>query len=303
MDLSKQEKELLNNYRESIGFDPTEWANKKCKALNEYMTKNNLFGCVVGLSGGIDSAVTFMLAVRASELEQSPIKIVVPVLLPVAIIDTNSVVRAKKQCQNAKIPPFYHPIITNILDLSKSVGSEMANWYQKDTFEKTEWQPSQFAYGQLQSYIRTPILYFVTQLLSDRGNPSIVLGTGNKDEDHYLGYFCKAGDGVVDLQLINDLHKNQVFQVGKAIGVIDEILSAVPTAELWDGQTDEGELGFSYDFVEFFTMVFLPMSEQEKETFLKSLSEADNESFNKRANLCQAVHKRNAHKLKGVVNL
>ena len=59
------------------------------------------------------------------------------------------------------------------------------------------------------------------------------------DEDGYLCYFCKAGDGVVDVQLIADLHKSEVFTVGKYLEVPEDILVAPPSADLWDGQTDE----------------------------------------------------------------
>ena len=108
-----------------------------------------------------------------------------------------------------------------------------------------------FANGQLKSYMRTPINYYTAQLLSAKGYPAIVLGTGNKDEDLYLCYFCKAGDGVVDVQLISDLHKSEVFQVGRLLGVPHHILEAPPSADLWEGQTDENELG------EFFIFLFI----------------------------------------------
>lgn len=72
-----------------------------------------------------------------------------------------------------------------------------------------------FAKGQLRSYMRTPVGYYVAQLLSQNGTPCVVMGTGNYDEDGYLMYYCKAGDGVVDVQLIADLHKSEVFQVGQ----------------------------------------------------------------------------------------
>ena len=60
------------------------------------------------------------------------------------------------------------------------------------------------------------------------------------DEDGYLRYFCKAGDGVVDVQLIADLHKSEVFQVAKYLEIPEEIRVAPPSADLWEGQTDEG---------------------------------------------------------------
>eukprot|EP00957_Ditylum_brightwellii_P197159 15021551-Ditylum_brightwellii.AAC.1 len=87
------------------------------------------------------------------------------------------------------------------------------------------------------------------------------MGTGNQDEDGYLAYFCKAGDGVVDVQLISDLHKSEVYTVSKALGVPEATVVAPPSADLWDGQTDEDELGFTYDFIELFTGAYLPLDE------------------------------------------
>lgn len=104
--------------------------------------------------------------------------------------------------------------------------------------------------------MKTPVAYFVAQLLSQEGTPCIVMGTGNQDEDGYLAYFCKAGDGVVDVQLISDLHKSEVFKVGAVIGVPEDTLNAPPSADLWEGQTDEGEMGFSYDQVSPEMMLF-----------------------------------------------
>ena len=69
----------------------------------------------------------------------------------------------------------------------------------------------------------------------------------------FFFFFFFLGDGVVDIQLIGDLHKSEVFKVGRVVGVPESVLSAPPSADLWDGQTDEEELGFSYDFVELWT--------------------------------------------------
>jgi len=74
----------------------------------------------------------------------------------------------------------------------------------------------------------------------------LVLGTGNKDEDYCLGYFTKRGDGSVDLSPIGSLHKRQVRQVAKHLGVPEYLIHRVSTAGLYEGQTDEGDLGFSY---------------------------------------------------------
>ncbi|EPY26862.1 NAD+ synthase (glutamine-hydrolysing) [Strigomonas culicis] len=151
--------------------------------------------------------------------------------------------------------------------------------------------------------MRTPPGFYVAQLCSQEGIPSIVMGTGNKDEDFYLGYFCKAGDGVVDVQLISDLHKSEVFQVAAVLGVPLNTRSAAPSADLWEEQTDEDELGFPYDFVELFTGWYRVQTETAKLRFLDTLSAAAREQFERYTKACEDVHRRNAHKLSGPVNL
>ena len=123
------------------------------------------------------------------------------------------------------------------------------------------------------------------------------------DEDGYLAYFCKAGDGVVDIQLISDLHKSEVFLLGKYLQVPDSILNAKPSADLWDGQEDESELGFSYDFIEFFTGFFLNLSEKNKKKILENLTDISKNEFNNYKKKCTEIHNRNKHKLHGVINL
>lgn len=145
--------------------------------------------------------------------------------------------------------------------------------------------------------------YYVAQLLGQSGTPCIVMGTGNRDEDGYLGYFCKAGDGVVDVQLIADLHKSEVFKVGAVLGVPESILNSPPSADLWEGQTDENELGVTYDFVELYTGWYLPLPDAKKKEFLDSLDEETKKEWDHYSAICETVHRRNAHKLNGPKNL
>jgi NAD+ synthase (glutamine-hydrolysing) len=128
------------------------------------------------------------------------------------------------------------------------------------------------------------------------------MGTGNRDEDGYLLYYCKAGDGVVDVQLIADLHKSEVFAVGRHLGVPASILEAPPSADLWDGQTDEDELGFTYDFIELYQH-YLELSEADRAAFVGRLSAEGKLQFETDAAKAVAVHNRNAHKLNSPLNI
>lgn len=150
------------------------------------------------------------------------------------------------------------------------------------------------------------------------------MGTGNYDEDGYLRYFCKAGDGTVDVQLIADLHKSEVFAVGRELGVAQRysdffflltlrlmgarlffslsILVAPPTADLWEGQTDEDEMGFSYDFVEIYT-TYIKMSPAEQAKFRSSLDSASQKYLDETGDKAKKIHDRNAHKASWPLNL
>jgi NAD+ synthase (glutamine-hydrolysing) len=161
--------------------------------------------------------------------------------------------------------------------------------------------PPPFARGQLRSYMLTPVGYYVCQLLSSSGTPAIVLGTGNFDEDGYLFYFCKPGDGTTDVQLIHDLHKSEVRAAAKHLGCIESIIVAPPSADLWDGQTDEDELGFPYDFCELFTEL---LKDQAGTAAWAETLDAENKAqwLNWKAQI-EVIHKRNSHKAVWPVNL
>ena len=104
-------------------------------------------------------------------------------------------------------------------------------------------------------------------------------------------------DGVVDIQLIADLHKSEVFRAGHQLGVPNSILVAAPSADLWQGQTDEQELGFTYDCIELFTGVYLKAGPTANIQFRDSLGADAKKQFDEWAAVCEGVHRRNAHKL------
>ena len=82
-------------------------------------------------------------------------------------------------------------------------------------------------------------------------NKGIVVGTGNKVEDFGVGFYTKYGDGGVDISPIADCNKSEVWEIGKELGILNEIIEAAPTDGLWDdGRTDEGQLGFKYEDLE-----------------------------------------------------
>nr|CCD12847.1 unnamed protein product [Trypanosoma congolense IL3000] len=280
----------LEEYRKQRSFNPRTWINEKCAKLNDYMLRNKLQGCVTNVSGGVDSAVVLMLCSQAQRMENSPIVRNIGVCQPIC----SSPWALERGLENIRASGAEKVVIDQTVlhgQLSQSIEAAVGI------------EGNDFARGQLRSYMRSPAVYYVAQLYGQKGIPTIVMGTGNMDEDGYLGYFCKAGDGVVDVQLISDLHKSEVFQVARELGVPANTVEAPPSADLWDGQTDEQELGFPYDFVELYTGWFVHLSDREREEKKCLLSPEALHELETYTQMCEKVHRRNAHKLGGIVNL
>ena len=281
---------LYNYRRKQRIFSPKYFVRSKVKKFNEYLGKHNLSGAVLSVSGGIDSALTLALLKQTKELSNSNLKKIWAISQPIHSSDW-ALNRAKELCEKMDIELKVIDQTELFYNVTKLVGLA------------TGVKENKFSGGQMRSYMRTPINYYCAQLLSQEGYPTVVMGTGNMDEDGYLAYFCKAGDGVVDVQLIADLHKSEVFKCAEYLDVPMSIVKAKPSADLWEGQEDEKELGFTYDFIEFYTGVYLKMSEEYKKQFFSDLSEDSYREFNEFEEKCVAVHNRNKHKIVGVVNL
>jgi NAD+ synthase (glutamine-hydrolysing) len=281
--------EALKTVRTKRGFDVSSWVNQKCGMLNDYMKKSGLKACVVSCSGGVDSSCTLALLLHAQKMPDSPIKKILAIAQP--IHSTKSIQdRAYEVCKAMGVDIITVDQSEAHTKLSKQVSSAM-------NIPQTA-----FADGNLRSYMRTPVNYYACQLLASQGLPAIVMGTGNQDEDGYLMYFSKAGDGVCDVQLIADLHKHEVFVVGKHLGVPKSVLDAAPSADLWEGQTDENEMGVTYDFVELYTE-WLQFTDDEKRKLLDSFSPEAKQFFHENGRKIEDINRRNRHKMNCPLNL
>ena len=280
----------LAAYREARAFDPAAWVDRKTDAFNAYMQKCGLAACVTSVSGGVDSAVTLALCMAAKNKAGSPVQRVIGLCQPIHSSDW-ALRRGKENvaaCGAELVVVDQTALHTQLAGLVEGAAGI---------------EGKGFARGQLRSYMRAPTQYYTAQLVSQAGHPCIVMGTGNMDEDGFLAYFCKAGDGVVDVQLISDLHKSEVFAVGAALGVPRATLDAAPSADLWDGQTDEDELGFTYDFIELYTGQYVPLDADGRAAYCAGLGTQASAQFHAWGAKAEAVHRRNAHKIAGVVNL
>lgn len=176
-------------------------------------------GIVVGLSGGIDSALVARLARDALGPEH-----VLGVLLPDA--------------------PFPVPLLRETEGYARDLGIEFRTVpivSVEEAFRALLPELSdRVSLGNVKARIRMTVLYAVA-----RERHRLVVGTGNKSE-LLLGYFTKYGDGGVDLLPLGDLYKTDVRSIARELGLPSAILERAPTAGLWEGQTDEAELGISY---------------------------------------------------------
>jgi len=192
---------------------------KYVKRIKDAVSEAGLKGCTVGVSGGVDSAVVVALCKRA--FPENTIGISMPEKSTPKI---NSTLRAMDLCNNIDVLLVTCPLDLIIKDIPFS---------------------SSLARGNFMARIRMSILYGYAQ---ERNY--MVIGTDNRTEN-YIGYFTKYGDGGVDINPIGDLYKWEVFELAKELGLSDSIIKALPSAELWEGQTDEGEIGMRYNELDY----------------------------------------------------
>jgi NAD+ synthetase len=283
--------ELLNilfTVRQARGFNAHALLTAKVRMINAYFKEHNLSGAVIGVSGGVDSAVALGLLSRASEVAGSPIKKITAVSLPFSVdrgVSNQDIARenAIRVSRAFKVP-------CACIDLGSTLSELRTSALGATTLQSDAW-----ADGQLAAYLRTPALYYLSALLTCNGMPAIVCGTTNRDEGSYLGFFGKASDGMVDLQIVSDLHKSEVYALGEILGVPTSTLMAAPTGDVFDGRNHLEMIGVPYDFVELYTS-WLCLPEKQQERVVESLGPAAEIQFNEWAERVESMHRYNAHK-------
>lgn len=191
--------------------------------ISSKVQESGASGAVIGLSGGIDSTLTAFLTVEALGSGN-----VLGLLLPEKGITTDEDIEDAQEV--VKILGIGHKLI-EISPVLRSFSKAIPD------FDKTALP----ANGNLKARTRMCILYYHANLMR-----RMVVGTGNRTE-LLLGYFTKYGDGGVDIEPIGGLYKTQVRGLARYMGIPAGIIDKTPTAGLWKGQTDEGELGVPYE--------------------------------------------------------
>ena len=207
------------NTSEKIGFI-TNW-------IKDYADKGNFSSLVIGISGGIDSAVTSTLSARTNLKTH---------VVTMPILD-HQILNNRGNNHIEWLKRNYSNISHHHVDLSKVF----------DEFQsKLKDNSSEHGYANSQARLRMTTLYQIAA-----SNNGIVVGTGNKVEDFGIGFYTKYGDGGVDISPIADCLKTEVWDIGKELGINQEIIDAAPTDGLWtDGRTDEQQVGLSYEEIE-----------------------------------------------------
>ena len=188
---------------------------------------NKAQSLVIGISGGIDSSVSSTLSAMTG------LKTIV-LTMPIKQKENQHDLSLKHQEWLIKK---FKNVEAHTISLDKLFETFSSTLNKFD---------NEHGYANSRARLRMTTLYQVAA-----ANKGIVVGTGNKVEDFGVGFYTKYGDGGVDISPIADCNKTEVWELGKELGILKEIIDAPPTDGLWDdGRTDEGQLGFNYSELE-----------------------------------------------------
>ena len=205
-----------------LAFDIDRW-------LKDYYYMHSIKAFVVGVSGGIDSAVVSTLCAKTE--------------LPTYVLTMP--LHSKEG--NTKLSDAHAKALMKKYSNVRVVNVDLSDTYESLLFNiDQDFVNNKLANANTKSRLRMVTLYQVAGSVG-----GIVVGTGNKVEDYGIGFYTKYGDGGVDIAPIADLYKTEVRELGGHLGVMNEILDAPPTDGLWDdGRSDEDQIGATYSELE-----------------------------------------------------
>ena len=208
--------DYITQYQD-LANDITHW-------IKNYAESNCISTLVIGVSGGIDSAVTSTLSAKTG--------------LPTIVL--NMPINQDPEQYELSNKHIYW--LESNFDNVEGRLVDLTGTYDVFNQQMKEHDLSLLALANSRARLRMTTLYAIAG-----SNGGIVVGTGNKVEDFGVGFFTKYGDGGVDISPIADLMKSEVYEVAKALDIIEEIQQAAPTDGLWDdGRTDEEQIGATY---------------------------------------------------------
>jgi len=208
---------------------PLEKAQFISNWIKDYVNKmpSKAQSLIIGISGGIDSSVSSTLSAMTG------IKTII-LSMPIKQKSSQHDLSLKHQEWLVKNFDNVEAHTVNLDKLFETFESTLSNF------------DSELGMANSRARIRMTTLYQVAA-----AKKGIVVGTGNKVEDFGVGFYTKYGDGGVDISPIADCNKSEVWEIGKSINILQEIIEAAPTDGLWDdGRTDEGQLGLKYEELE-----------------------------------------------------
>ncbi len=216
--------------------------------IREEVRRTGLSKAIIGLSGGVDSALSTYLAVRALGKENVHV-----LMMPYRTSSPESLSDAQAVVSNLGIS-------SEIFDISPAADAlfESAESTSENSPLPIRHSPlSNVRKGNIMARLRMIALYDRSQAMN-----ALVIGTSNKTES-LLGYTTMYGDNASAINPLGDLYKTQVWQLAKYLGVPEQIVSKPPSADLWPGQTDESELGVTYHEVDELLFYMIDLRERD----------------------------------------
>ena len=213
---------------DQLKFDIDRW-------LKDYYYRYAIKAFVVGVSGGIDSAVVSTLCAKTD----------LPTYVVCMPLDSKYSNTRLSDFHSKALAEKYDNVTRIEVELSSVYGSFTKSvewWSEAQQFDKSEFTTDELTNANTKSRLRMVTLYQIAG-----AKKGIVVGTGNKVEDYGVGFYTKYGDGGVDIAPIADLYKSEVWELGEYLDVDQRIVDAKPTDGLWDdGRNDEDQIGATY---------------------------------------------------------
>ena len=201
--------------------------------LKKYSKESSTKGFVIGISGGIDSAVTSVLAAKTN--------------LPLICIEMPILQQEEHRKRSKEHINFLKKEYSNVCSVEVELTDVFLNFKSCLGNAECDANLNKLSLANSRARLRMTTLYYYAQI-----NNFLVLGTGNKVEDFGIGFFTKYGDGGVDISPIADLTKTEVRKLAKFCGINPTIINTPPTDGLWpDGRTDESQIGATYSELEY----------------------------------------------------